>query len=43
MRNEFRKRHAALRPKRQSLEDQNKHGLNLLREVGTQCERPVIV
>jgi hypothetical protein len=36
-------RAAALRARRQSLEDRNKHRLNLLREVGTQCERPVIV
>jgi hypothetical protein len=29
---------AALRPKRQGLEERNKHRLNLLREVGTKCE-----
>jgi hypothetical protein len=36
-------RPAAPRPKRQSLEERSKLRLNLLREVGTKCKRPVIV
>jgi hypothetical protein len=43
MMNELGNRQAVLRVKRQSLEDRNKHRLNLLREVGTQSERAVIV